>query len=146
MDEAAYRLKRDLANAAPCVFQAALLAGHAECELALRHVLAEREVLACTKPTARINCETLTELLHERATFPLHLHPGAPMPHATEMRLQCGGLAGLQTVLAADKPDVHRMVLQAQGQYDSLVELPWAQIVESIVAWKPRRRASPKPP
>lgn len=146
MDEAAYRRTRDMANAAPCVFQGALLAGHAECELALRHVLAEREVLACTKPTARINCETLSELLHERATFPLRLHPGAPLTHATEMRLQCGGLLGLQQVLAADKPDVHRMVLQAQGQYGSLMELPWARMVDSIVAWQPRRRVSPKPP
>lgn len=143
MDEAAYRLKRDLANAAPCVFQAALLARQAECELSLRHVLAEREVLACTRPTARINCETLSGLLHERATFPLHLHPGAPMPHATEMRLQCGGLSGMQNVLAADTPDVHRMVLQAQGQYDSLVDLPWSRMVDSIVAWQPRRRTKP---
>lgn len=146
MDEAAYRLKRDLANAAPCVFQAALLAGHAECELALRHTLAEREVLACTKPTARINCETLSGLLHERATFPLRLRPGAPLTHATEMRLHCGGLSGMQQVLAADKPDVHRMVMQAQDQYDSLVDLPWARMVDSIVAWQPRKRASPKPP
>lgn len=146
MDEAAYRLKQDLANAAPCVFQGALLARHAECELALRVALAEREVLACPKPTARSNCETLSQLLHERATFPLRLHPGAPMTHATEMRLQCGGLMGLQKLLAATRPDVHRMVLQAQDEYDSLVDLPWARIVGSIVAWQPRRRASPKPP
>lgn len=145
MDEAAYRLKRDLANAVPCVFQNALLACHAECELALRLTLAEREVLACSRPTARVNCETLSELLRERATFPLRLHPGAAMTHATEMRLQCGGLLGLQKVLAATRPDVHRMVLQAHGEYGSLVELPWARLVDSIVAWQARRRAGPKP-
>jgi hypothetical protein len=145
MDEAAYRHTREQAGGAlhnlPCVFQGALQARCASCELVAKRSLAEREVLACTLPTAHLNCETLINLFHERATFPLRLHPGAPLTHATELRLQSGGLLGLQKVLAAARADVHQMVLQAQADHGSLTELPWTQIVEHIVAWQPRRRS-----
>jgi hypothetical protein len=140
MDEAAYRRTREQASGLPCVFAGALQAHSASCELAAKRSLAEREVLTCTLPTAHINCETLTHLFHERATFALRLHPGAPLTHATELRLQSGGLLGLQKVLTAARADVHQMVLQAQAQHGSLVELPWVPIVESIRAWQPRRR------
>jgi hypothetical protein len=145
VDEAAYRRTREQAVGLPCVFQGALLARCASCELGAKRALAEREVLTCTRPTAHLNCETLERLFHERATFALRLHPRAPLTHATELRLQSGGLSGLQQVLAAPVADVHRMVQQAQADYGSLTELPWEQVVQSIVAWQPRRRTGPKP-
>jgi hypothetical protein len=145
MDEAFLLRTHEQAIPLPCVFQGALLARGASCELVTRRSLAEREVLACTLPTAHINCETLCGLFHERATFPLGLHPGAPLTHAIELRLQSGGLLGLQKVLAAPVADVHRMVRQAQVEHGSLTELPWALIVESIKAWQPRRRSRLKP-
>lgn len=143
VDEAAYRQTQAQLSALPCVFQGALLARQGVCELVARRSLAEREVLVCPQPTAHLNCETLERLFLERATFPLHLHPGAPLTHATVMRLHCGGLAGLQQVLGEERPDVHHMVVQAQAEYDSLTELPWPRIVERIVAWQPRRRSGP---
>lgn len=147
VDEAAYRDLRAQRNPLPCVFHAALLARNAECELAQRRALAERETLACSSAPAHLNCETLERLFLERATFPLHLHPSAPMTHGTVMRLHCGGIQGLQQVLGADHADVHRLVTQAQEVHGSLTELPWSDIVAHIVAWQPRRRApqGPKP-
>lgn len=141
VDEAAYRRTQAEINRLPCVFRAALLARQAVCELAERHSFAEREVLACRQTPAHLNCETLERLLLERATFPLKLHPGAALTHGTVMRLHCGGLQGLQQALGAPQPDVHRLVLQAQQEHGSLVQLPWERIVAQIVAWKPRRRA-----
>ncbi len=140
MDEAAYRETRERRNPLPCVFHAALLAHNAECELVQRRSLAERETLACPSAPAHLNCETLERLFLERATFPLKLHPGAPLTHATVMRLHCGGIQGLQQVLGVDRPDVHRLVGQAQEAHGSLIELPWPEIVARIVAWRPRRR------
>lgn len=147
VDETAFHEMRERRNPLPCVFHAALLARQAECELAQRRSLAERETLACASAPAHLNCETLERLFLERATFPLHLHPGAPLTHATVMRLHCGGLQGLQQALSADKADVHRLVAQAQEAHGSLTDLPWPQIVAQIVAWQPRRRApqGPKP-
>lgn len=146
MDEPAHHLSRRTINPSPCVFERAILAGCAQCELSRRHALAEREVVACFLEVARINCTTLESLFWERATFALRLpRPGVPIAHAKAMRLQCGGLRGLQTAVAAPMTDIHAMVQRAQLNDASLLELPWVEIVASIAAWQPRRRAqSPK--
>lgn len=124
-----------------CVFAHALLARSAVCTLSQRQSLAEREVLVCTQPVSRTNCSTLASLLHERARFALRLPaPGRPLMHAQALRLHCGGLAGLQASLGEAVPDVHRMVGQAQARHGSLTDLPWDRVVQSIVAWQPRKR------
>jgi hypothetical protein len=147
MDEIAYARARAVANPAPCVFEKALLAGCAQCELAQRRALAEREAVACPSPTARTNCATLAALLRERATFTLRLpRPGEPLAHARAMQLQCGGLQGLREVLAAPDADVHRMIGLAHARSASLLDLAWDGIVRAIAAWQPRRRAAPPRP
>ncbi len=124
-----------------CVFAKALLAHAATCELSQRRSIAERELLECGSPVARINCATLAALFHERARFALHLPPaGRPMMHIQSLRLQCGGLAALRQELAAAAPDVHRMVGEAFERHGSLTELPWTSIVAALAAWQPRRR------
>lgn len=124
-----------------CVFAKALLARAATCELSQRRAIAERDLLECTSPVARINCSTLAALLHERARFALRLPaPGRPLIHAQSLRLQCGGLTALRRELAMADPDVHRMVGAAQEKHGSLTELPWTAIVAAIAAWQPLRR------
>ena len=129
-----------------CVFAKALLAGAATCELVRRRSLAERELLECASPVARINCSTLAALLHERARFALRLPaPGRPLIHVHSLKLQCGGLTALRRELAAPEPDVHRMVGIAHQKHGSLSDLPWAAIVTGLAAWQPPRRARPRP-
>jgi len=130
-----------------CVFAKALLARAAVCELAQRRQVAERETIECQSPVARMNCTTLAALLHERARFVLRLPcPGQPVMHAQSLRLQCGGLLGLQQALAAPAPDVHRMVAAAHERHASLTDLPWASIVQVVAQWQPHRarRVAPK--
>lgn len=130
---------------AACVFAKAVLAHAAVCERVERRWLGEREILECTSPVARTNCGTLAALMHERARFALRLPPpGALLLHTQALRVQCGGLGGLQTALQADTPDVHRMVGQAQARHGSLTELPWDEIVAAMRAWSPRRRHTPR--
>jgi hypothetical protein len=127
------------------VFEKALLAGCACCGKSKRLSLAEREVVACGSAVAKINCQTLASLFHERATFVLHLpRAGAPMVHAKTMKLQCGGLLGLQTALAAPEPDVHAMVQQVLANGGSLLDLPWQEIVNAIALWQLRKRSTNK--
>lgn len=128
-----------------CVFAKALLARAAVCEMATRVCLAERELLECSSPVARINCGALATLLHERSRFALRLPaPGRPLLHAQGLRLQCGGLAALQPVL--EESDVHRMVLRAQELHGSLADLPWGELVPAIAAWRLRPRGRPARP
>jgi len=131
-------------SARACVFSKALLAGAARCELSQRVCLAERELLECGSPVARINGGTLAALLHERARFALRLPaPDRPLMHVHALRLQCGGLTALQREFEMAGPDVHRMVGSALEKHGSLADLPWTSIVAAIAAWQPRRRARP---
>lgn len=142
MDDAAYRAALRAANHTHCVFEKALIMRRVTCELASRHALAERESVACTSPVARTNCETFLGLLSERAAFSLKLsRSDASIPHAIAMKLQCGGLAGLQHALLAKEPDVHQLVAAAQRRWGSLLDLPWPEIVRVVVAWQGRRRS-----
>ena len=127
-----------------CVFTKALLAQKARCALVQRRTVGEREQLVCTGPVARINCATMSALMRERSTFALRLpRSGAPIEHAKALRLQCGGLAGLQQALDAPAPEVHTMVLRAHERWGSLLDAPWAEIVAAVVAWQPRARRAP---
>lgn len=131
-----------------CVFSKALLARSAVCERSERRSVGERELIECSSPVALTNCGTLAALLHERARFALRLPgPGHPIVHAQALRLQCGGLLGLQQALGAAQADVHRMVGVAQQRWGSLTELPWDGIVLSLKQWQARRpRQPPSPP
>jgi hypothetical protein len=123
-----------------CVFTKALLAHGARCELAYRGTVGECDLVSCSSVVARLNCSTLAALLRERSTFALRLpRNGAPLEHAKALRLQCGGLGGLKQVLQAGDPDVHTMVRDAQERWGSLLDLPWGELVASVVAWQPRR-------
>ena len=134
-------------SASACVFAKALLAKAAVCELAERRALAEREIIECPSPVARTNCATLAALLHERARFALRLpSSGRPLLHAQALRLQCGGLLGLQRALDAPRADVHRMVGAAQDRHGSLTELPWASIVQVLAQWRAQRPRRTPPP
>ena len=127
-----------------CVFARALQARAAVCELSIRQLRGERELIDCPSPVARENCATLAALMHERARFALRLpRPGELLMHAQALRLQCGGLAGLQQVLQAESPDVHRMIGAVHADGGRLADLPWDRIVESIVRWQGRRRHAP---
>ena len=145
MDETAYRAARGAAVPLACVFEKAIAAGCATCATSVRRALAEREAIGCTSPTARTNCATLADLLRERATFVLKLAPGGPLPHAVALRLSCGGLAGVRACVEPGATDVHRLVVAAQQRFGSLVELPWHDVVASIVAWRIRKRSGGGP-
>ncbi len=142
MDESAYRSTRAAVAGPACVFARALSVRHADCALAQRHALAEREAIGCRSAAARANCATLAGMLRERSAFALKRgHGGGPLPHALAMRLQCGGLAGLaEAVGAAGTHDVHALVAAAQARHGDLDGLPWPGIVAAVAAWQGRPR------
>jgi hypothetical protein len=101
MDESAFRRARDRANPQPCAFEKAILARFCSCSLAERQNIAEREAVACGSPPAREQCAALRALLRQNSAFALKLtQVHAPLPHAKEMKVQCGGLRGLQQAAA----------------------------------------------
>jgi len=126
-----------------CIFERALLARHAVCELAASHQVAERETIGCSHPAARLDCARLAELLREKSSFALGVTDARRiLPHAMVMKIQCGGLDGLKAVLdpAAVAPNVRRLVRLARERHDDFAALPFSEIVKGVAAWKLRRR------
>ena len=148
MDEIAFRNVRGEINRLPCIFERALLARHAVCDLALSHQIAERESIACTEVAAHAACAQMSELLREKSGFALGLTATrCILPHAMVMKIQCGGLDGLKALLdpAAVAPDVRRLVRLAQEAYGDLAALPFSEVVQGVAAWKSRRRHAEGP-
>jgi hypothetical protein len=144
MDETAYRQTRRAAIDHPCPFEQALLTRCAACALEQRRHIAEREAVACVDAEARAACTALLGLLRRNAAFALHrVRQEERLTHAQEMKVQCGGLAGLQQALtgADTVDDVSALMRAARRSRGGLEDLPWSEIVQSVAAWQPRRRA-----
>lgn len=148
MDESAYGAVRGGINRLPCVFERALLARCAACPLVHRQALAEREILACTDPGAQASCRDFHALLRESSSFALKLSgPAQRIPHALEMKLQCGGLRGLQQALdeSAATPEVHALLARTLARYGTLEEAPYSRIIQGVAAWTGRKRSRSEP-
>ena len=164
MDESAFRTTRDAMTPQPCSFEKAILAAACACSLASRRNIAERESVACTVPAAHEECAELRALLLQKSAFALKLtHMQGPLPHAKEMKVECGGLLGVQKAAAArvgaeaHRPrqrdpsadgaapapaiaDVHSLVRDCAEKFGGLAKLPYSVIVQSVVAFQIRRR------
>lgn len=160
MDEWAFRRARDAVNPQPCPFERAILARYSACPLAERQNIAEREAVACGLPTAREQCAALRALLRQNSAFALKLtQVDGPLVHAKEMKVQCGGLQGVQQAVAPGAAavaqvealasgtealpmvaDVHGLVQAALAKFGDLQRLPYSTIVQSVVAYQIRRR------
>jgi hypothetical protein len=160
MDESAFRRARGSANPQPCAFEKAMLAGACACSLAERQNIAEREAVACGSPLAREQCAALRVLLQQNSAFALKLtHADRPLPHAKEMKVQCGGLQGVQQAAGsasavigsagalasgvqglARVADVHNLLQACAEKFGALENLPYSTIIQSVVTFQIRRR------
>ncbi len=143
MDETAFRQARGELNPQPCPFEKAILARCCACPLSERRCIAEREAVACREAASRRDCVRLRELLRGSSAFALgHAHIDGPLPHAQEMKVQCGGLRGLQQAVApaAEVADVAGLLRAAREKYGNLENLPYSAIVQEVAACRLRRR------
>jgi hypothetical protein len=132
MDETAYRQILSATIPSLCPFEKTILTHCAACSKAENRNIAEREIVACNNAEALERCIALRDLLRHNFTFALgKLHIDGPLPHAQEMRMQCGGLRGVQFTLdgSDEVRDVAALVVMAQQKFGGLADFPYAQIV-----------------
>ncbi len=147
MDEEQYRQMYHLLNQQQCVFEKTINARRANCSCSTRFNLAEREGIACNSPARYQHCLALLQQLRKNAAFALHLtHIDGQQPHANEIKLQAGGLSGLEDIVlerdptAADMNDINGLLSTAEQQFGQIEKLPYAEIVKAIVRFKGRQR------
>ena len=147
MDENAYRQAYRAANPVACPFGKAILTGHFSCEKSARVLIAERISVSCKEVAARDRCAALLDALRHKALFTLKItHVDDEIPHAKEMKVQCGGLLGLQLALYPEMTvhtgvaNIYGLVEQVMRQFEDIENLPYGDIVKSIAIYEGRRR------
>jgi len=91
-------------------------------------------------------CGAWLELLRPRAQFALQLtQVSGPLPHGKEMRVQCGGLKGLQALDAPEVADpqvsdVAGLLAAAAERFGTLEAVPFQDVVKFIAQFQLRRR------
>lgn len=148
MDENAYRQAYRAANPVACPFGKAILTSHFGCEKSARVQIAERISVSCKDVAARDRCITLLDALRHKALFTLKItHVDDEIPHAKEMKVQCGGLLGLQVALYPEMTsntgvgNIYALVEQVLRQFEDIECLPYGDIVKSIAVYEGRRRS-----
>jgi len=146
VEEDEYRSTYKSVNEHRCAFEKAILSHRCACELSTRFYLADREGIACDSAAAYRRCAQLITLLRENARFALKITTlEDELPHAKEIKVQNGGLLGLQKLLRPDLDtdriiDIFALTVLGEGTYGTLEQFPFKEIVKSIVAFEGRRR------
>ena len=141
MDEGAYR--EMLAGVvAPCPFERAILGGCAACARSEKMQIAERELVKCRNMASHSRCIELYAHLRRSFSFALGiLRVDTPLPHAQEMRVQCGGLKGLQHTLNGNTEvgNVDELLENALHQWGEIEDIPYSDVVHAAAtAYKGR--------
>ncbi len=147
MEEKEYRSFYHAINQERCVFEKSILSRRSNCHHAHRFNLADREGVACQHPEAALQCRTTLSHMRDKALFALKLtRIDGPLPHAKEIKVQTGGLYGLQQILGngdITQPiaDITALIQTALDRYGAIDALPYEEIARGIVQFEGRTRS-----
>lgn len=152
MEEDQYRKTYREINQLKCVFEKAINSRQCACSQSQRFNLADREGVACQSANRYQACQTLLAQMRSNASFSLQmLKVDGPLPHAKEIKVQVGGLQGLQAILhnevqaaCSDEglTNISDLIQKAETQFGKLEKLPYTEIVQYISRYKGRQRKS----
>lgn len=150
MEEDEYKAKYNEIAGVRCEFEKALTNNCCKCSLSKHFCLADREGYSCNSAKDASRCAELLEKIRESSRFLLKLQrTGEPLPHNMEIRVQTGGIEGLQKILHPERiglqvEDIVSVVRQATLIYTSMDKLPYSDIVQTVAAIKVRKRSKNK--
>lgn len=148
MEEDEYRSTYATVNARRCVLEKALNSRTVTCSHSERFHLADREAVGCKSDAAQRRCQDLLTRMRDSARFALQMtYIGGPLPHNKEIKVQIGGLQGLQALLRpghADNvvEDVYGLVNAAEQRFGALGDFPYQDMVKYITRYQGRSRRS----
>lgn len=148
MEEDEYRSTYAAVNERRCVLEKAINNRAATCSQAERFYLADREGVGCKSAAAQRRCQELLTRMRDGARFTLQMtHIGGPLPHNKEIRVQAGGLLGLQALLHPERADsvvddVFGLIDAAEQRFGALDAFPYQDMVKHITRYQSRNRRS----
>ena len=151
MDQDAFRKTYRDVNERFCAYEKSILTNQCLCSQAERFCIAEREGVRCLSEEGQYRCLELLHLLREQARFALRTdRDKSNLPHGKAMRIQVGGLRGLETVLSgsAEAPttiaDIYELIHRALERFQRLDQLPFSKIMQQVAAYRGRTRSRRK--
>ena len=144
MDEEEYRDTYHNVNPLRCVFEKSINSRQTGCRRSHRFCLADREGIACTDKHSQAQCQLFLDALRNKAVFILKMtRLAGPLPHAKEIRVQTGGVLGLQDLFAekvTQQPDINLLLDQAVEKYSGVEKLPFDELMRAISQYQGRKR------
>lgn len=151
MEENEYKSTYNELASVRCVFEKTLTNHRAKCLLSRHFCLADREGYACGDAESAKKCTEVLEKLRKNSIFVLKLHEiKGPLPHNMEIRVQAGGLAGLARLMETGEASsveqtlitegIDQIISRALDSYGTLDDLPYSEIIQSVVQFQGRRR------
>jgi hypothetical protein len=147
VDQDAFRKTYREVNDVFCAFEKSVLTNECRCSQAERFCIAEREGVHCRSSASQTRCLRWLELLREQARFALRTEEDRQLlPHGKAIRLQVGGMRGVQQVLfgpAEDRQidDVDGTLAAAEQRYGHLAEVPFSDVMRAVAAYQVRKRS-----
>ena len=130
-----------------CAFSQTLIGGQFACAYAEPVVRRGGAEIACRSADAAQRCATLMQCLKDAALPAFGVEDDLlSMPHSVLVKIQFGGLLGIQGLLDATRADadsvtdINALVEQTLGKFGALDAVPCAGIVDAMTGFKPRRR------
>lgn len=167
MNEDQYRKTYQAVNHQRCALEKLVLLHYGHCQYAEKLLLAEREAMACHSESAQKQCLILLDELRKNARFSLQrTQMDGPLPHAQEIKIQAGGIFGLQQALKQkdtaniehlhdehlkfdnDKTrpieNVYQVIIEGIKRFGSISQFPYGEIVKSIIHFQIPKRSRRK--
>jgi len=133
MNEDEYRsIHRDV-NHQPCVFEKIMLLGYGNCPSSNKILLAERETIACKNKQNQEKCQVVLNTVRRNARFALGITQAKEkLPHSKELKVQAGGLFGLQQLVKGDLSIEIRDLLNEKSRYEENDKRPIENIEQTV--------------
>lgn len=135
-----------------CAFSATLTGGEFRCRHARQVTRRGGPDIACEDEQAHLTCARLLDCLKEVALPAFEVEDDLlSMPHSVMVKVQFGGLLGLQRLLhgasegasaAGPVQDIAGLVEGAVQVYQGLEDIPYPEVVPDITSFKLKRRRS----
>ena len=153
MDEDFYRQAYERINSAPCAFEKGILS--LKCKCAYQHMfrLADRHGVGCTDALMQKNCKAFLDHLRKQTRFVFKINIDtdidSPLPHNKEIKVQNGGMLGVQKLLLGDSSedvveDISGLMEKSIELYGSVEHIPYNLIMPSVTSFqtRPKRKRS----
>ncbi len=149
MDEDNFRSTYKQLNPDRCCFEKSITAKRCSCQYAINFLLASREGVKCNDLKSKKICTLFLTTLRAQARFSLKLTKiDGPLPHKKEIKIQVGGLLGLQRLIKNSDDntisDIINLLKNANTEYQSIEQYPYDDIIQSVVNFEIRKKHKSK--